>query len=142
CLTGDAAWCASPRSGMGTTLALVGSHVLAHELHAAGDDYAAAFARYQRLLAPYVARCQKLAIDALKTERLSSGRLAPLRNVALRMLSIPAVSKLVARQSLPPARPSSLPTYGAAAPWRPAPAAKRPAPSVASAATREMLANS
>ena len=30
----------------------------------------------------------------------------------------------------------------AAAPCRPAPAAKRPAPSVASAATREMLANS
>jgi 2-polyprenyl-6-methoxyphenol hydroxylase-like FAD-dependent oxidoreductase len=111
CLTGDAAWCASPRSGMGTTLALVGSYVLAHEMHAAGDDYAAAFARYQRLLAPYVARCQKLAIDALKTERFSSGRLAPLRNIALRMLRIPAVSKLVARQSLAAARSFSLPNY-------------------------------
>jgi 2-polyprenyl-6-methoxyphenol hydroxylase-like FAD-dependent oxidoreductase len=111
CLTGDAAWCASPRSGMGTTLALVGSYVLAHEMQAAGDDYAAAFARYQRLLAPYVARCQKLAIDALRTERFSSGRLAPLRNVALRMLRIPAVSKLVARQSLAAARSFSLPNY-------------------------------
>ena len=111
CLTGDAAWCASPRSGMGTTLALVGSYVLAHEIHTAGDDYAAAFARYQRLLAPYVARCQKLAIDALKTERFSSGRLAPLRNVALRILRIPAVSKLVARQSLAAARSFSLPNY-------------------------------
>jgi 2-polyprenyl-6-methoxyphenol hydroxylase-like FAD-dependent oxidoreductase len=111
CLTGDAAWCASPRSGMGTTLALVGSYVLAHEMQGAGDDYAAAFARYQRLLAPYVARCQKLAIDALRTERFSSGRLAPLRNVALRMLRIPAVSKLVARQSLAAARSFSLPDY-------------------------------
>jgi 2-polyprenyl-6-methoxyphenol hydroxylase-like FAD-dependent oxidoreductase len=111
CLTGDAAWCASPRSGMGTTLALVGSYVLAHEMQGAGDDYAAAFARYQRLLAPYVARCQKLAIDALRTERFSSGRLAPLRNVALRMLRIPAVSKLVARQSLAAARSFSLPNY-------------------------------
>jgi 2-polyprenyl-6-methoxyphenol hydroxylase-like FAD-dependent oxidoreductase len=111
CLTGDAAWCASPRSGMGTTLALVGSYVLAHEMQAAGDDYAAAFARYQRLLAPYVARCQKLAINALRTERLSSGRLATLRNVALRMLRIPAVSKLVARQSLAVARSFSLPNY-------------------------------
>lgn len=111
CLTGDAAWCASPRSGMGTTLALVGAYVLAHEMHAAGDDYAAAFARYQRLLVPYVARCQKLAIDAVKTERFSSGRLAPLRNVALRMLRIPAVSKLVARQSLAVARSFSLPNY-------------------------------
>jgi len=32
--------------------------------------------------------------------------------------------------------------YTVAAPWRPAPPAKRPAPSIASAATREMLANS
>jgi 2-polyprenyl-6-methoxyphenol hydroxylase-like FAD-dependent oxidoreductase len=111
CLTGDAAWCASPRSGMGTTLALVGCYVLAHEMQVAGDDYASAFARYHRLLAPYVARCQKLAIDALKTERFSSGRLATLRNVALRMLRIPAVSKLVARQSLAVARSFSLPNY-------------------------------
>jgi 2-polyprenyl-6-methoxyphenol hydroxylase-like FAD-dependent oxidoreductase len=111
CLTGDAAWCASPRSGMGTTLALVGCYVLAHEMQVAGDDYAAAFVRYQRLLAPYVARCQKLAIDALKTERFSSGRLATLRNVALRMLRIPGVSKLVARQSLAVARSFSLPNY-------------------------------
>jgi 2-polyprenyl-6-methoxyphenol hydroxylase-like FAD-dependent oxidoreductase len=111
CLTGDAAWCASPRSGMGTTIALVGCYVLAHEMQAAGDDYAAAFVRYQGLLAPYVARCQKLAIDALRTERVSSGRLAPLRNVALRMLRIPVVSKLVARQSLAVARSLSLPNY-------------------------------
>jgi 2-polyprenyl-6-methoxyphenol hydroxylase-like FAD-dependent oxidoreductase len=111
CLTGDAAWCASPRSGMGTTLALVGCFVLAHEMHAAGDDYAAAFARYQQLLTPYVARCQKLAVGALRTERYSSGRLAPLRNVALRGLRIPGVSKLVARQSLAAARTFSLPDY-------------------------------
>jgi 2-polyprenyl-6-methoxyphenol hydroxylase-like FAD-dependent oxidoreductase len=80
-------------------------------MHAAGEDYADAFTRYQRLLAPYVARCQKLAIDALRTERVSSGRLAPLRNVVLRMLRIPAVGKLVARQSLAAARSFSLPNY-------------------------------
>ncbi|HEY1842892.1 MAG TPA: FAD-dependent monooxygenase [Mycobacterium sp.] len=111
CLTGDAAWCASPRSGMGTSLAIVGSYLLAHEIQSADGDYTAAFARYQRLLAPYVARCQKLAIDALKTERFSSGRLAKLRNVALRALRIPGVSKLVARQSLTVARSFSLPNY-------------------------------
>ncbi|HEY2448164.1 MAG TPA: FAD-dependent monooxygenase [Mycobacterium sp.] len=111
CLTGDAAWCASPRSGMGTTLAMVGAYVLAHELRTAGDDYAAAFAQYQRLLAPYVARCQKLAIDALRTERFSSGRLAKLRNVVIRLVRIPGVSKLVARQSLAVARSFRLPNY-------------------------------
>jgi 2-polyprenyl-6-methoxyphenol hydroxylase-like FAD-dependent oxidoreductase len=111
CLTGDAAWCASPRSGMGTTLAMVGTYLLAHELRTAGTDYAAAFDRYQRLMEPYVARCQKSAIDALKTERFASGRLAPLRNVALRILRIPLVSKLVARQSLMVARSFRLPNY-------------------------------
>lgn len=111
CLTGDAAWCASPRSGMGTTLALVGCYVLAHEMQAADDHYATAFDRYQRLLAPYVARCQQLAVDALKTERFSSGWLAKLRNPALRLLRIPAISKLVARQSLSVARSFSLPNY-------------------------------
>jgi 2-polyprenyl-6-methoxyphenol hydroxylase-like FAD-dependent oxidoreductase len=111
CLIGDAAWCATPRSGMGTTLAMVGAYVLAHELRTAGDDYAAAFAQYQRLLAPYVARCQKLAIATLRTERFSSGRLAKLRNVALRLVRIPGVSKLVARQSLAVARSFRLPNY-------------------------------
>jgi 2-polyprenyl-6-methoxyphenol hydroxylase-like FAD-dependent oxidoreductase len=111
CLTGDAAWCASPRSGMGTTLALVGCYVLAHEMQTAGEDYATAFAQYQRLLAPYVARCQKLAIATLRTERLSSGRLAKLRNVALRLVRIPGVNKLVARQSLAVARSFRLPNY-------------------------------
>jgi 2-polyprenyl-6-methoxyphenol hydroxylase-like FAD-dependent oxidoreductase len=111
CLTGDAAWCASPRSGMGTTLAMVGAYLLAHELLTAGADYTAAFDRYQQLMEPYVARCQKSAIDALKAERFATGRLAPLRNIALRALRIPLVSKLVARQSLVVARSFTLPNY-------------------------------
>jgi 2-polyprenyl-6-methoxyphenol hydroxylase-like FAD-dependent oxidoreductase len=111
CLIGDAAWCASPRSGMGTSLAVVGAYVLAHEMRAARGDYAAAFARYQRLLAPYVARCQKLAIAALKTDRFSSGWRARLRNVAIRLVRIPAVSKLVTWQSLAIARSFRLPSY-------------------------------
>ena len=111
CLAGDAAWCASPRSGMGTTLALVGSYVLAHEIHSAGSDLTSAFARYQQLMAPYVARCQQLAIQALKTDRYSSGWRATLRNLVLRTLRIPVVSSFVARQSLAVARSFTLPDY-------------------------------
>ncbi|WIM87523.1 FAD-dependent monooxygenase [Candidatus Mycobacterium wuenschmannii] len=111
CLTGDAAWCASPRSGMGTTLALVGSYVLAHELGSAEGDYAAAFDRYQRLMMPYVERCQKVALQALKADRYSSGWRATLRNTALQLLRIPAVGRFVARQSLATARSFTLPDY-------------------------------
>jgi 2-polyprenyl-6-methoxyphenol hydroxylase-like FAD-dependent oxidoreductase len=111
CLTGDAAWCASPRSGMGTTLAMVGAYVLAHELRAAGGDYTAAFDRYQQLMAPYVARCQTLALQALKADKYSSGWRASVRNLVLRMLRIPLVSRFVARQSLATARTFTLPDY-------------------------------
>jgi 2-polyprenyl-6-methoxyphenol hydroxylase-like FAD-dependent oxidoreductase len=111
CLIGDAAWCASPRAGMGTSLAVVGAYVLAHELRAAGGDHAAAFARYQQLLAPYVARCQKLAINSLKADNFSSGWRRQLRNVGIRLLRVPAISKLVAKQSLAVGRSFTLPNY-------------------------------
>jgi 2-polyprenyl-6-methoxyphenol hydroxylase-like FAD-dependent oxidoreductase len=46
-LLGDAGCCASPLSGHGTTLAVVGAYVLA-------GDYAVAFARYEHQLRPWV----------------------------------------------------------------------------------------
>jgi len=52
-LTGDSAWCATPLSGVGTTLAVVGGYVLAGEL-AKTDDYAKAFAEYERIMRPFV----------------------------------------------------------------------------------------
>ncbi len=63
-LCGDAGYCASPLSGMGTSLALVGAYVLAGELgpapalDAAGIE--AALRRYQLVMRPYVDRCQDL----------------------------------------------------------------------------------
>ncbi|MGW8887949.1 FAD-dependent monooxygenase [Streptomyces sp. NPDC055749] len=45
-LVGDAAWCASPASGAGAELALVGAYRLAGELAAAPGDHRLAFARY------------------------------------------------------------------------------------------------
>jgi 2-polyprenyl-6-methoxyphenol hydroxylase-like FAD-dependent oxidoreductase len=65
-LVGDAGYCASPLSGMGTSLALVGSYVLAGELGPAderaidADRLAGALGRYQRVLRPYVDKCQDL----------------------------------------------------------------------------------
>jgi 2-polyprenyl-6-methoxyphenol hydroxylase-like FAD-dependent oxidoreductase len=111
CLIGDAAWCASPRSGMGTSLAVVGAYVLAQELQAAGDDFPAAFAGYQRLLAPYAARCQKLAVDNLKMDKYSAGWAGRVRNIGLKFLRIPVVRNQVIRQSLAVGRSFALPSY-------------------------------
>lgn len=111
CLIGDAAWCASPRSGMGTSLAVVGAYLLAHELRAARGDHPVAFDRYQQLMVPYVARCQKLAVDNLKLDGSTSAWSSRLQSLGIRLLRIPIVSKLVARQSLAVGRSFTLPSY-------------------------------
>ncbi|MHB8283345.1 MAG: tryptophan-rich sensory protein [Caulobacteraceae bacterium] len=58
-LTGDAAWCATPIAGYGTTLAITGAYVLAQEL-ARTDNIAAAFAAYQRAMRPTVKNAQDI----------------------------------------------------------------------------------
>ncbi|MGK5631417.1 FAD-dependent monooxygenase [Streptomyces sp. URMC 123] len=62
-LLGDAGYCASPLSGQGTSLALVGAYALAAELARAGGDHRAAFARYEQRMRPYVGLNQALATE-------------------------------------------------------------------------------
>jgi 2-polyprenyl-6-methoxyphenol hydroxylase-like FAD-dependent oxidoreductase len=52
-LTGDAAWCATPLAGIGTTLAITGAYVLAGELQRGGDT-ATALAAYEAAMRPMV----------------------------------------------------------------------------------------
>jgi 2-polyprenyl-6-methoxyphenol hydroxylase-like FAD-dependent oxidoreductase len=59
-LIGDAAFSASPMSGAGTGLALVGAYMLAGELAAAGWDPAVGFARYQERMRDYVEANQEI----------------------------------------------------------------------------------
>ncbi|MEW9556251.1 FAD-dependent monooxygenase [Nonomuraea sp. NPDC050783] len=62
-LVGDAGYCASPLSGQGTSLALVGAYVLAEELSRPDIGHAAAFAAYERRMRPFVALNQALATE-------------------------------------------------------------------------------
>src|SRR5580693_502134 len=59
-LIGDAGYAAGP-GGNGTGTAVIAAYVLAGELAAARGDHRVAFARYEQLLRPYVARGQKQA---------------------------------------------------------------------------------
>jgi 2-polyprenyl-6-methoxyphenol hydroxylase-like FAD-dependent oxidoreductase len=63
-LVGDAAYCASPLSGMGTALALVGAYVLAGELGSADElspeRLRSGLQSYERLVRPYVTSAQDL----------------------------------------------------------------------------------
>jgi 2-polyprenyl-6-methoxyphenol hydroxylase-like FAD-dependent oxidoreductase len=60
-LLGDAAYCASPLSGMGTGMAVIGAYVLAGELAEADGDYELAFERYESLMRDFVKKCQGIA---------------------------------------------------------------------------------
>lgn len=57
-LTGDAAYCPSPPTGMGTVLAILGSYIIAGELARNRDDPAAAFTQYEERLRAYVEKAQ------------------------------------------------------------------------------------
>src|SRR5205823_11731336 len=86
-LLGDAAYCASPASGQGTGLALVGAYVLAGELAAAAGDHRMAFARYEDAMRGYVAANQRFAAKAAKEMAPRTKRQVWIRGQLLRLLS-------------------------------------------------------
>ncbi|GAA4399973.1 FAD-dependent monooxygenase [Tsukamurella soli] len=59
-LVGDAGYCPTPLTGLGTSLALVGAYVLVGELGRADGHIPAAFAAYERVMRPYVTQGQQL----------------------------------------------------------------------------------
>lgn len=110
-LLGDAGYCASPITGMGTSLALVGAYVLAGEL-AASDDHQRAFAAYERILRPYVDLAQKLPpfTPRVAQPRTRAGIVA--LNSALSLAAKPWVRRLGTNKRLsPPAEQIDLPDY-------------------------------
>ncbi|WP_424214018.1 FAD-dependent monooxygenase [Streptomyces sp. BI20] len=110
-VVGDAAYCASPLSGMGTSLALTGAYVLAGELahHARHGD---AFARYEHLLRPYTARAQHLppGVPRVASPRTRVG--IRTLNTVLRAAAHPRVAAALDRFLVPPADTFTLPPYG------------------------------
>jgi 2-polyprenyl-6-methoxyphenol hydroxylase-like FAD-dependent oxidoreductase len=59
-LLGDAGYCPTPFTGMGTTLSLIGSHILAGELAKHGDDVDAALQAYHEEMQRPIELYQKL----------------------------------------------------------------------------------
>jgi 2-polyprenyl-6-methoxyphenol hydroxylase-like FAD-dependent oxidoreductase len=61
-LVGDAAFCASPLAGRGTSLALTGAWFLAEALRDHAGDVERAFTQYERMQQPHVLRAQATAV--------------------------------------------------------------------------------
>ncbi|ASD24219.1 FAD-binding monooxygenase (plasmid) [Cryobacterium sp. LW097] len=110
-LLGDAAYCASPISGMGTSLALVGAYVLAGELASHPHDTDTANQNYERLMRPYVHQAQQLPPGA---PRIANPKTRPglaVYNAALKLGATRAFSALGEKIFTPPADKIELPHY-------------------------------
>ncbi|KQM88771.1 FAD-binding monooxygenase [Sphingomonas sp. Leaf23] len=109
-LTGDAAWCPTGMSGIGTTLAIVGSYVLVGELRRHADPRAAALG-YDTVMRPYVDEGQGLPRIVPRLlwphSRIGVGAL----RTAARVVSAAPLQKLVAGNFARDAEKVDLPEY-------------------------------
>ncbi|MFG1675836.1 FAD-dependent monooxygenase [Micromonospora sp. NPDC049282] len=112
-LLGDAAWCPSPLTGQGTSLALVGAYLLAGELAATGGDHRAGYRRYEEGLRAHVVKGQKLPGGGI-SGFLPAGRVAiRLRDASMRAIASRPVRGLATRLFFSHADGIDLPEYAA-----------------------------
>jgi 2-polyprenyl-6-methoxyphenol hydroxylase-like FAD-dependent oxidoreductase len=97
-LLGDAAYCPTPLTGLGTTLAVVGAYVLAGELAAAGGDHRIAFARYESSLRSYVTECQRLPPGGVESFAPNSRLGIALRAASMRWMGRWPLRPIIAKQ--------------------------------------------
>lgn len=110
-LTGDAAWCATPLSGLGTILAIVGAYVLAGEL-CRREDHTQALREYERILRPYVDRAQGVPKFAARMAQPQSRFGVRLQRTLLGVAAAPGIRQIVARLFTPRADDVALPDDG------------------------------
>ena len=109
-LVGDAAYCASPVSGMGTSLAFTGAYVLAGEL-AAHTHHRDAFARFEERLRPYVEQAQDLPPGVPRIAHPKSTWGIGLFHAAVRVAASRPGRAVGGRLFTPPAERFDLPDY-------------------------------
>ena len=116
-LGGDAAWCATPLAGMGTTLAIVGAYALAGEV-ARADDVRAGFAAYERYMRPMVDEGQSIPklLPRLMNPRSRLG--ICVLHGALSVASSSGVRAVAAKFADRKAKGPALPDFGAASTHR------------------------
>jgi 2-polyprenyl-6-methoxyphenol hydroxylase-like FAD-dependent oxidoreductase len=97
-LIGDAGYCPTPLTGLGTSLALVGAYLLAGELAAAGGDHRAGFAGYERALRPYVTKGQELPPGGVRGYAPNGPVAIRLRTASMRWMDRWPIRPILARQ--------------------------------------------
>ncbi|MFI6484272.1 FAD-dependent monooxygenase [Nonomuraea sp. NPDC050663] len=114
-LIGDAAYCASPASGQGTSLALVGAYVLAGELKRAAGDHTAAFPAYEARMRPFVEANQALGTGNIKRMVMATPFQVRMSMIMLRVVNLlPGKDRIMAKVVEPIHRAATaidLPSY-------------------------------
>jgi 2-polyprenyl-6-methoxyphenol hydroxylase-like FAD-dependent oxidoreductase len=117
-LLGDAGYCPTPLTGLGTSLALVGAYVLAGELATAGD-HRVALRNYDRIMRPYVDEAQKMPPGGASGFAPSSALAIRMRTASMRWMTRWPMRSLLAAQ-FAKAGNIALPDYDLPAVARPA----------------------
>jgi 2-polyprenyl-6-methoxyphenol hydroxylase-like FAD-dependent oxidoreductase len=94
-LIGDAAACVSLLAGEGCGLAMTESYVLAGEIGRAGNDHAAAFARYEERMRPFLAAKQATARKFASSFVPGTDFGVAFRNWIMRLMVIPPVANFL-----------------------------------------------
>ncbi|MBB5080726.1 FAD-dependent monooxygenase [Nonomuraea endophytica] len=121
-LVGDAAWCPSPLSGMGTGLSVVGAYVLAGEIAAHG--HVDGFAAYERIMRDYVAGAQKSAVGVSKFMVPDNKFMAWFMNQNYKLLPYLPWKGIMAKSVRKTAEAITLPEYPGARALRPRPSGR------------------
>jgi 2-polyprenyl-6-methoxyphenol hydroxylase-like FAD-dependent oxidoreductase len=96
-LVGDACFAPSLLAGQGAALAMTAAYIMAGELTRADGEHQRAFAAYQAMLAPFIARKQRAAERFARSFAPRTARAIRLRNYVTRLMSAPLVAPLVTR---------------------------------------------
>jgi 2-polyprenyl-6-methoxyphenol hydroxylase-like FAD-dependent oxidoreductase len=85
-LLGDAGYCGSPMTGMGTAMAIVGAYVLAGEIAATPLDLTDALRRYEEKVTPFLDKAKELPGGGISMMLSHSGFGTALRRTANRVM--------------------------------------------------------
>jgi 2-polyprenyl-6-methoxyphenol hydroxylase-like FAD-dependent oxidoreductase len=118
-LLGDAGYCPTPLTGMGTSFALVGAYVLAGELARSDGDHDRAFVAYEERMRPYVRQGQELPPGGIEGYAPRTRLAIRLRVLSMRLMISRPLRGLAKKMFFSKADAIDLPDYAVPAGERP-----------------------
>ncbi|MGF0315879.1 FAD-dependent monooxygenase [Nocardia fluminea] len=110
-LIGDAGYCGSPLSGMGTAMAIVGAYILAAEIAATPTDLAGAQQRYQDKISPFLDKAKEIPGGGLAMMIPNSPLLTRLAKTNVRLMLSRPMRPLTKRIFFGHTEEYALPSY-------------------------------